>query len=66
LDAWQVFTVVDASVFTAQTGSHVSVKGVTFLLGAARKSQNSMGSFLFGGFLEGGVSDYEVVTDVVG
>ncbi|MDR2367271.1 MAG: autotransporter domain-containing protein, partial [Deltaproteobacteria bacterium] len=65
LDAWQAFSGFDASSFRAQTGSHVNVKGVTFLVGVAKKTQNSLGSFLFGGFLEGGVSDYEVVTDVV-
>ncbi|MDR2302434.1 MAG: autotransporter domain-containing protein [Deltaproteobacteria bacterium] len=64
VNAWQAFSGVDASSFTAQTGSHVSVTGLTFMVGVAKKTQNADGSFLFGGFLEGGVSDYEVVTNV--
>ncbi|MDR3135764.1 MAG: autotransporter outer membrane beta-barrel domain-containing protein [Deltaproteobacteria bacterium] len=64
-NAWQAFSGFDASSFKAITGSYVKVQGLAFVLGAAAKYQNPMGSFLFGGFVEGGVSDYKVVTDVV-
>lgn len=61
---WQPFAGLDASSFRAQTGSHVDVNGVSFVIGAATKRDNDFGEFLFGAYVEGGVSNYEVFPDL--
>lgn len=65
LNAWQAFSGMDAASFKVKTGSHVSVKGINFIVGAAIKFENVLGALLFGAFVEGGVSSYDVHTDVV-
>ncbi|MDR2352813.1 MAG: hypothetical protein LBF22_06545, partial [Deltaproteobacteria bacterium] len=62
-ESWQAFAGFDASTFKAKTGSHVDVQGVNFVIGIATKRENSLGNFLFGLYVQGGVSNYDVFGD---
>ncbi|MDR2338768.1 MAG: autotransporter outer membrane beta-barrel domain-containing protein, partial [Deltaproteobacteria bacterium] len=63
-NAWQSFSGVDFASFKAKTGSSVSVKGFNFVLGIAKKHQNALGSLLLGAYVEGGVSSFDVYSDI--
>jgi outer membrane autotransporter protein len=59
-DAWTVFGGIDGSRFTVKDETRVDLAGATALVGLARKMTHDGGTFLFGGFLEGGFFDYKV------
>jgi hypothetical protein len=59
-DTWEFFSGFDVSYFTVKSHGDLDIYGVTYLAGFGHKNTHSVGSFLIGGFIEGGYSRYDV------